>query len=132
MFYASEFEMNKQIKEYDSLKIYRSYRGVVTLLLSVSLIYTVVYLLFFDFYLFDFIFVIISHTIFIIFIYRGHKWAIVLAMVYYTIIKVFMLNINDFGVSFAMLYWLFTMYFYYNALLVEIARDKIKKLETKK
>lgn len=109
------------------MKIYKSYRGISTLIILFSLLTDSFYLLGGSFYIFDLIFILVIYSVLMIFIYKGKKWAIILAMVYYTIDRVMRVNETESGASFIMINWMIYMYFFYHALIIEIARDKIKK-----
>lgn len=124
---SSILDLKKQIENYDSLKIYKSYRGISTLIILFSLLTDSFYLLGGSFYIFDLIFILVIYSVLMIFIYKGKKWAIILAMVYYTIDRVMRVNETESGASFIMINWMIYMYFFYHSLIIEIARDKIKK-----
>ncbi len=128
-------EVEKQVSEYNTLKITQSARGKSTLFLLFSVVVNCIfiYLKILDVYAFidAFLFLFLAF-----FIYKGHKWAMIGAMALWTFEKVFILvgNISNGSTIFSsVLWWALYMHAFYLAFNVEKLRSKnVKSLAEEK
>jgi hypothetical protein len=115
-------ELQRQVREYDSLNMIKSARGLSAVLLTLSAIVTI-------------IFVCVGWTgpwsvldavLFIglgAFIYRGHRWAMICAMVFWTLEKAGGLYVKPQYALMSIVWWTIYMQAFYLAYRVEKERQ---------
>jgi hypothetical protein len=116
-------EINKQLLDYQTLKIYQSARGISFLLLLLSAVITALFIVFFH----AEVLVLIDSVLMIIiglFVLRGHKWAMIAAMILWTFEKLVSLPTNAFV---SLLWWALYMHSFYLAYRVEKLRGLVPK-----
>lgn len=127
-------EIQRQVKEYKSLKITQSAKGISSLFLLLSSVVTALLVLFFDWDIYSlidvFLFLILGF-----FIYRGHRWAMIIAMFLWTYERIYILidyetaiegaSLTGFSVFGSLFFWTIYMHAFYMALRVEIERRKL-------
>jgi hypothetical protein len=121
-------ELEKQVREHDTLKLWQSARGisVCCILLSIALTALFVALGVFDAYAaVD----VVIMAVLAVFIYRGHRWAMFVAMVLWTLEKalsawVVIESGRGGNVLLQVLWWCIYMHAFYLALRVEQQRRK--------
>lgn len=129
-------ELQKQVEEYETLKISQSARGISLLFLLFSAVVTTGFILFLDWdssaFLDVFLFLILGF-----FIYKGHRWAMIGAMLLWTYEKFSILIFEDFSsptvkpfyhIFLSLLWWAVYMHFFYLAFRVESLRAKAKMI----
>lgn len=121
-----EEELRKQVKNYSSLKVTRSYRGVATLLLLLSSFLTLIFSLSGTIEK-EAIFDAVILGVLSFFVYKGQRWAIIAAMVVWTIEKGYTLVMGDSPVM-SIVWWLALMSPLFGALKVEQVRRKQEKI----
>jgi hypothetical protein len=114
-------ELQRQVREYDSLGMIRSSRGLSAMLLMLSAIVTI-------------IFVCVGWTdpwsvldavLFVglgTFIYQGHRWAMICAMVFWTLEKAYGLYAKPQYAVMSVMWWTIYMQAFYMAYRVEKER----------
>jgi len=128
-------ELQRQVKEYETLKIYQSARGISLLFLLFSAVATTGFILFLNLdssnFLDIFLFLILGF-----FIYKGHRWAMIGAMLLWTFEKLYMFieqsstiigNPSFTRIFLPLLWWATYMHAFYFAFKVEGLRAKAKK-----
>ena len=112
-------ELKKHVDGYNTLGLWKSARGVSFLLTLLTLVITVIFSL--DMYgVIDAALLVI----FVLFIYRGHKWAAIAAMILWTIEKIYAMTLPDRGSSFMwIIWWAIYMHAFFLAYKVEKARQ---------
>jgi len=129
-------ELEKQVREYETLKITQSARGISLLMLLLSFTITLGFVLFLNWDssgIFDaFLFLVLGF-----FIYKGHRWAIIGAMLLWSYEKLYMLYIQYQNASVAgssspspfpsLIWWAIYMHAFYLAFQVERLRAKERK-----
>jgi S1-C subfamily serine protease len=133
-------ELNRQVSEYDSLKIWQSVRGQSLLLFAFSSCVTISFIVFFNYPILDFIEAFIS--LFLgYFIYRGNIWSIIVAMVFWSFEKGFQLydTFQSYDVIggphvnplIPIIWWTIYMHAFYFSLRVENIRKKETQSQNK-
>ena len=126
-------EIQRQVKEYKTLKITQSAKGISLLFLLFSSILTVVLVLFLDWDIFSFVDVFLF-LILGFFIYRGHRWAMIVAMLLWTYERIYMLidyetirgtNPTGFSIFISLFFWAVYMHAFYMAFRVEGERRNL-------
>ena len=120
-------ELKSQVDNYRSLKITKSYRGIVTLIFLV--IFGVTILLSFfvgdtNALLAEAVFIPVVVLPLLYFTYGGHRWAIALLMVFYTINIIYNLSTGS-PFVWGLIFWIAVMPYCYKALQVENARRSL-------
>jgi len=118
-------ELKKQIDNYGTLKITKSYRGISFLIIFVILALSVILAIFGVGDTSTILYSLIIYVPVLIFVYKGHRWAIIAMMVLWTLEKGVMLY--DGGGIMQIIWWLIVMPFFWKALQVENERKKIGK-----
>jgi len=126
-------EIQRQVKEYKTLKITQSAKGISLLFLLFSVALTTALILFFDWengaFLDASLFLILG-----LFIYRGHRWAMIGAMLFWTSERVYLVidpstitgsSQTGFSLYIAFLFWTIYMHAFYMAFRVEGERRKL-------
>jgi hypothetical protein len=111
-------ELRRQVREYDSLGVFKSARGVSALLLVLSGAVTII----FACVGWTGPWSLVDATLFLglgAFIYRGHRWAIICAMMFWTLEKVYQLYAKPQYAIMAILWWTIYMQAFYIAYRVE-------------
>lgn len=88
---VSPEDLKEQLEGYYTLKITQSYRGITVLLISALLTLSLVLGYFEVTSLEDVIYSLILYIPLLVFVYRGHKWAIIALFILWTIEKIFTL-----------------------------------------
>ena len=115
-------KLKQQLREYKTLKITQSYRGQVVLIMSALLAYSLVLGYFGAFgSVKDVLISLVIYVPILIFIYRGHRWALIVLFVLWTIEKLATLIIDPIG---SIIFYLLISVFIYRAYLVETERRK--------
>ena len=120
-------DIDDQVKNYDKLKITKSYRGISFLIMIFSAIATVVlYVLKVATveYLVDLLFILPLGF----FMLRGSKWSFIVGMIYWTYAKGYQL-FSQVGVSspiIPIIWWIIYMGFFYRAFMVEKRKELLK------
>ena len=122
--------MNKQVEEYNSLKIFRSARGISFLWLVFSAIVSAL--------------LILGHTMpvtavadialflfFGIFIYLGHRWAMVVGMIFWTIEKIYAVATAPTFFIVQFVWWGLYMHYFYLAFKVEQQKHNLSQNENR-
>ncbi len=123
-------ELQKQVEEYETLKITQSARGISLLFLLFSVVVTTGFVLFLNWdssaFLDAFLFLILGF-----FIYKGHRWAMIGAMLLWTFEKFSMFGefylTTVSSILFSLLWWAIYMHAFYLAFKIEGLRAKAKK-----
>jgi len=121
-------ELTNQINNYEVLGITKSFKGIVVLIFcGISLIS--VALSFFGLLLLsDVIISLIIYLAVLIFVYKGHRWAMVVLMVIWTLDKVYTMYLSvqlGFSPVNSIIWWLIVTPYIYKAIKVENMRRKI-------
>ncbi|MCK4524852.1 MAG: zinc ribbon domain-containing protein [Candidatus Andersenbacteria bacterium] len=117
-------DLKNQVENYDKLKITQSYRGVsvliVVVLLGLSLL-----LGFFGVYanIEETLYGLIIYVPILIFVYRGHRWAIIALMILWTFEKWYQLI--EVGSIMPLIWWIIIIPYFYKALKIENERRKL-------
>lgn len=122
----SDKDLNTQVKNYNTLKITESYRGIAALLILGSMILTVI-LAKFGVVEYSAVYSAIIYLPIAFFIWKGHRWAIITMMILWTLEKGYQLYTSA-GVTspiVPIIWWSIFMFYFYNAFKVELARRKI-------
>ncbi len=116
---------------YDSIKLFNSYRGTSILCFLFSMCLTLIFIINGNFpvtALFD----VTLFGILAFFIYRGHKWALIFSMILWTLEKAYSIYRTDASQSYLIfsqvIWWTIYMHNFYSAFKVERARLKIDKI----
>lgn len=120
----SQRDLQKQLLNYDTLKITESYRGISALLIVASTALTIGAAVF---HLFpsDAIYSAFVYLPLAFFIYRGHRWAMILMMVLWTFEKGYQLiNTQGSAPIVPVIWWFIYMNYFVNSLRIELARRK--------
>jgi len=116
-------DLDYQIKNYDTLKIYQSYRGIAVLLYVLFLVVSL-FLVFFDiFVLEDILYSLVIYVPILFFVYKGHRWAIITLMILFTIERAYFL-ISGGGIM-SIVWWILIIPYFYRVLVLENRRRKI-------
>lgn len=142
-------QLKKQVSEYTSLKIYKSYRGIAVLLIAGWIFLTKFFSLvqwipnnkfIVSLFIYEDIgfFNLLFYLFLIVFIYKGKKWAIIVAMMIQTLNSGYALLNSITSVNMDIIFWLMIIFwwslfmrFLYGAYRVEKERNKIKKEDQK-
>jgi hypothetical protein len=120
----TEEDLKNQINNYNTLKITESYRGI-SILITLSLLGLSLILGFFDFLsLEDILLSLIIYLPILLFVYKGHRWAILALMILWTIEKG--IQLFTVGNITPLFWWAIIIPYFYKALKVENARKKQK------
>ncbi|MBU1104510.1 zinc ribbon domain-containing protein [Candidatus Parcubacteria bacterium] len=125
-----EDDLKKQVENYQTLKITRSYRGMSFLIISALLGFSLL-LSFFGAYVDPtaMIWGILIYLPILFFVFKGRRWAIVLLMIMWTFEKGY--NLYEIGqggggsVIMPIIWWLIVMPYFWKALVVENKRRKL-------
>ena len=134
-FNINEDELTNQIKNYNSLKINKSYRGIASLIIfTISAISLFAAVLMKDQIqsMDGAFFGILIYAVLGVFILKGKKWAILTAMVLWTSDKalfiVQMIQSGSGGIFIVFCFWLLVMRFFWRALEVENYKQELADL----
>lgn len=120
-------EIERQIKGYKSFKVTESARGQSTLLLALSIIITLLLVIFANYDSASLVDVTIMVTI-AFFVFRGHRWAMIGAMLYWTFAKFYAIYTGGSGsLILQVIWWVLYMHVFYLAYKVEGLRTKDSK-----
>lgn len=120
-------ELQKNIVEYDTLRIYQSARGISLLLLLLAVILNIIGICVGQQNAWALVDAIVAFGLGV-FIYRGHRWAMLLAMVFWTLDKAFNiyrlanmpeLHGSGYFVVANLIWWAVYMHAFYLAFIVE-------------
>lgn len=118
-------QLTKQIQEYKTLKVFKSYKGIASLLILGSVVLTTIFR--------SYIALIYLPVAF--FVYKGKKLAIILMMIAWTLDKSYQLIFTELNTTqflFVILWWSIFMKYLYGAYKVEKLRSKQQGLLTGK
>lgn len=116
----SERGIQKQVKDYDTLKIYRSYRGISSLLLIFSAIVSIILYVLPGNYgaMLD----ALAMLFLAYFVNKGKTWALIASMVLWTFERGYAIVVDSDMFIISIVWWLIYMSAFYNALKVEQLR----------
>lgn len=123
-------ELKEQIENYKTLKMSQSYRGLVVLLISALLLLSLILGFFNITPLSDVVLSLIVYIPILIFVYKGHRWAIVTLGILWTVEKAYTLylSVQTGGSPIGSIIWWFIVTPYiYKAYIVANEYRKIKK-----
>ena len=117
-------ELQKNIVEYDTLRIYQSARGTSFLLLLFSVAVTIIGICVGLSNAWTLVDAIVGFGL-AVFIYRGHRWAMLLAMVYWTLEKAGQFYLHADNYLLVIVWWTAYMHAFYLSFIVEQKRSII-------
>ena len=117
-------DLKNQVDNYNNLKITESYRGI-SFLIIVGILALSLLIAFWGVYedTTSILYSLIIYVPILIFLYRGHRWAIISMMILWTLEKGIMLY--DGGGIMQIIWWLIVMPYFWKALMVENEKRKI-------
>ncbi len=131
---VEEKEDKKQLEEYSSLNIFQSRRGQVVLVFSGLYLLTFILSLFGLFELSDTLWSLIVYIPILIFVYKGHRWAMILLMILWIFEKSYTAYLaieNGNSIVGSILWLIFGISIIYKALIIENKRKKtLKSIES--
>lgn len=124
-------ELQRQVNEYDTLKIQESARGLSFLLTIFSLFVTIIMIVFLNYATAAWVDGLIM-LILGFFIYRGHRWAMITAMIMWTVEKIYTLSSasqqsSSWNAYSNLFWWALYMHAFYLAFRVEQLRKMLNK-----
>lgn len=111
----SEDDLKNQVENYHQLKITQSYRGISVVIMAglLSLTFLLTFFDIFNISMEDFLYTLFIYVPILVFVYRGHRWAIITLMIIWTIEKGYSLIVLK-SIS-AIPWWVFVMSFFHKA-----------------
>ncbi|MGC2173097.1 MAG: hypothetical protein WA555_15965 [Candidatus Sulfotelmatobacter sp.] len=124
-------ELQRQVREYDSLGMIKSARGLSAVLLALSAIVTIIFVCvgWIDAWSLS------DAVLFVglgVFVYRGHRWAMVCVMVFWTLEKAYGFYAKPEYAVMSVIWWTVYMQAFYMAYRVENAKRAAPKSLTER
>ncbi|OGZ67353.1 MAG: hypothetical protein A3D35_01700 [Candidatus Staskawiczbacteria bacterium RIFCSPHIGHO2_02_FULL_34_9] len=119
----SREELRNQVENYQDLKITKSYKRISVLIVSILLGFSIILALFGVYAnIQDILYSLIIYIPILIFVYRGHRWAIITLIILWTVEKGYQLMLV--GNIAPIIWWIIVMPYFYKALQVENERKR--------
>lgn len=125
----NEADLLNQIKNYNTLKITQSYRGISTLIVCVVISINFLLFLFGVFDLYSIFIVFIIYTPIAYFVHKGHRWAIIALIILWTIEKGLIIYGTPEEWFWPLFWWIVLTPYFYKALKVENEKRKIDNIK---
>ncbi|MCK4473655.1 zinc-ribbon domain-containing protein [Candidatus Parcubacteria bacterium] len=119
----NETELNYQVDNYSKLKITESYRGISVLITTALLGISILLALFNLYPLEEILYGLIIYVPILLFVYKGHRWAIVALMILWTFEKGY--QFIEVGGIMPLIWWVIITPYFYRVLKVENKRRKL-------